>query len=139
WARRIDHANIAFLVTACGVPHSLLFSDKLINYIGIAICFALAILNAFLCVYDLIRFKRAGVIIDAVIGAILLVLYVININSPYATLEVNLCFLIGLILCASGLALYPIKKKFIHTVFHIVTLFGPLLMMVGAVLVFNLA
>ncbi|MBO7155838.1 MAG: hemolysin III family protein, partial [Clostridia bacterium] len=38
-ARRIDHANIAFLVTACGVPHSLLFSNKLINYIGIAVCF----------------------------------------------------------------------------------------------------
>ena len=138
-ARRIDHANIAFLVTACGVPHSLLFGEHIINYIGIGICFSLAIFNAFLCVYDLIRFKRAGVILDAVIGGILLVLYIINLNSPYATLTVNALFLIGFCFCLAGLLLYPIKRKFIHTIFHVVTLVGPLLMMVGAIIVFNMA
>lgn len=137
-ARRIDHANIAFLVTACGVPFALLFSDYLINYIGIGICFTLAIINAFLCVYDLMRFKVVGVVIDAIIGGILLILYIVNINSPLATLEINLFFLIGFIFCVAGLALYTIKRKYIHTVFHFATLIGPILMMVGTVLLFSM-
>lgn len=137
-ARRIDHANIAFLVTACGVPFALLFSDYLINYIGIGVCFALAIINAFLCVYDLMRFKVFGVVVDAVIGAILLILYIINISSPYATLEVNVLFLVGFLFCAAGLGLYTIKRKYIHTVFHVATLIGPVLMMGATIILFAL-
>lgn len=137
-ARRIDHANIAFLVTACGVPFALLFNDYIINYVGVGLCFALAITNACLCIYDLMRFKVFGVVVDSVIGGILLIIYIININSPYATLEVNLLFLIGFIFCVAGLILYAVKKKYIHTVFHVATLIGPILMMVGAVVLFNI-
>lgn len=138
-ARRIDHANIAFLVTACGVPFALLFNDYIINYVGVGICFLLAITNAVLCVYDLMRFKTFGVVVDAIIGGILLILYILNITSPLATLEVNFFFLIGFIFCVSGLILYPIKKKYIHTVFHVATLIGPILMMVGTIILFGLA
>ena len=138
WARRIDHANIAFLVTACGVPFALLFSDHIINYIGIGVCFTLAIVNACLCVYDVVKFKVFGVVVDAVIGGILLILYILNINSPYATLTVNLFFLIGFLFCVAGLILYTLKKKYIHTVFHVATLVGPVLMMVGTIILFGL-
>lgn len=138
WARRVDHANIAFLVTACGVPFALLFSDSIINYVGIGICFTLAIINASLCVYDVVRFKVFGVVVDAVIGGILFILYMLNLNSPYATLEVNLLFLVGFAFCVSGLVLYSIKKKYIHTIFHVATLIGPTLMMIGAVVLFSL-
>ena len=137
-ARRIDHANIAFLVTACGVPFSLLFNDYLINYIGVGICFTLAIINAVLCVYDLMRFKTFGVVVDAIIGAILLILYIVNLGSPYATHTINAFYLIGFIFCVAGLALYTIKKKYIHTVFHVATLIGPILMMVGTILLFSM-
>ncbi len=137
-ARRVDHANIAFLVTACGVPQALLFSDQLFNYIGIGICFLLAIINACLCVYDLMKFKVFGSVVDAVIGGILLIVYLTNLDSPYATLEVNMLFLFGLLLCAAGLGLYAIKKKYVHTVFHVATLIGPMLFMVGTVLIFTL-
>lgn len=139
WARRVDHANIAFLVTACGVPFALLFGDMLINYIGVGICFILAIINASLCVYDVVRFKVFGVVVDAVIGGILLIIYMLNLNSPYATLTVNLFFLIGFLFCVCGLILYTIKKKYIHTIFHVMTLIGPVLMMIGSVFLFNLA
>lgn len=138
-ARRIDHANIAFLVTACGVPFALLFSDNIINYIAVGICFALAITNACLCVYDLIRFKVFGVVVDAVIGGLLAILYGINFHSPNATLEVNLLFIIGFGFCVAGLILYTIKKKYIHTVFHLATLIGPVLMMIGTIFLFNVA
>ncbi len=137
-ARRIDHANIAFLVTACGVPFALLFNDSILNYVGIGICFTLAIINAFLCVYDLMKFKVFGTVVDAIIGAILLIIYILNLNSPYATFEVNMLFLIGFIFCAVGLVLYTIKRKYIHTVFHVATLIGPVLMMIATVLLFNL-
>ncbi len=137
-ARRIDHANIAFLVTACGVPQALLFSDQLFNYIGIGICFVLAIVNACLCVYDLMKFKVFGTVVDAIIGGILLIVYLTNLNSPYATLEVNLLFLFGFLLCTLGLGLYAIKKKYIHTVFHVATLIGPILFMVATVVIFNI-
>ena len=136
-ARRIDHANIAFLVTACGVPFSLLFASNVLNYVAVGVCFALAITNAILCVYDLMRFKKVGVVVDAVIGGILAILYAINVHSPYATTEVNLFFIIGFAFCVAGLILYVIKKKYIHTIFHVATLIGPVLMMVGTILLFN--
>ena len=114
------------------------FNDPIINYIGVGICFALAIINACLCIYDVVRFKGFGVVVDAVIGGILLIIYILNINSPFATLTVNLFFLIGFIFCVGGLILYSIKKKYIHTVFHVATLIGPVLMMVGTIILFGL-
>lgn len=138
-ARRIDHANISFLVTACGVPPAFLFGNSVWNYIGIGLCFAIAILGAILCIKNLMKFKRLNVVFNAIIGLIGFLIYVLNLDSPYATLTVNLINLSGFIICAMGLVLYGIKKiPYVHTVFHVFTLVGPVLFFVSTAILFNI-
>lgn len=138
-ARRIDHANISFLVTACGVPPAIMFASSVWNYIGIGLCFLIAITGAVLCIVNLMKFKTLNVVFNAVIGAICTLIYVLNLGSPLATFEVNALYLTGMLLCLVGLILYGIKKiPYVHTIFHVVTLIGPILFFVGTILLFNL-
>ncbi len=137
-ARKIDHANISFLVTACGVPPAIMLGTSVWNYVGIGLCFAIAIVGAVLCIVNLMKFKNLNVGFNAVIGVICTLIYVLNLNSPLATFEVNALYLTAMLLCLAGLILYNIKKiPYVHTIFHVVTLIGPILFFVGTILLFN--
>lgn len=137
-ARRIDHANISFLVIACGVTPAMMFGSSIWNYIGIGACFAIAITGAVLCIINLTKFKNLNVVFNVIIGAICFLIYILNLGSPLATFEVNALYLTGLILCTIGLVLYGIKKiPYVHTIFHVVTLIGPVLFFIATALIFK--
>lgn len=130
--RRIDHANVGFLVVACGAPVCLATSGSHWNYAAIALCVLLAGINAFFCIYDFNRFKKFGLIYEFAIGIILAVIYVFN--RDFVPYPAPIFYISGAGLCAFGAIIYAIRKRYMHTIFHVLTLIGPMLLFTGNIL-----
>ncbi len=134
-ARKFDHANIGLLVTACSVPYMLLLSTHYWNYVSFALCLALCALDAALCFVNLMKFKKLGVIFNILIGALGLSAFCVNADLIPA--ETTWIYAAALASCVLGLLPYCLNKlKYAHTLFHILTLIGPVLFMTGAVYLF---
>lgn len=128
--RRLDHASIPFIVIACGNPLCLCLSDKVYNFVALGITFTIGASIVFMCLYDLMRFKRYCVFLDFVIGGVLGVVYLIN--REFIPSNVEYMFLAGTLLCVSGTILYGVHTRFAHTVFHVLELVGTMVFYFGA-------
>ena len=134
-ARKFDHANIGLLVTACSVPYMLMLSSHYWNYVSLALCLAICALDAMLCFIDLMKFKKLGVVFNVVIGA--LGLSAFCVNADLIPSETTWIYASALASCVLGLLPYCLKRfRYAHTLFHILTLIGPVLFMTGTVFLF---
>ena len=134
-ARKFDHANIGLLVTACSVPYMLMLSTHFWNYVSLALCLAICALDAMLCFIDLMKFKKLGVVFNVVIGA--LGLSAFCVNADLIPSETTWIYASALASCVLGLLPYCLKRfRYAHTLFHILTLIGPVLFMTGTVFLF---
>ena len=130
--RRVDHANVGFLVVACGAPLCLLTSGSIWNYVAVVVCIFLASVNAFFCIYDFNRFKKFGLIYEFAIGLIMVAVYLFN--KSYIPDISRILYISGAASCLIGSVTYGIKIKYMHTVFHVLTLIGPMLLLAANIL-----
>lgn len=129
--RKVDHANISFIVLACGAPVCLCASDKIFNYISLSVCFVIGIVNIILCFKDLSKYSKYAFVMDYVVGVLMFTVLFINYNLiPDIT---KIFYILGAISCILGTAFYGIKVRYIHTIFHIFELIGTVFFYLGAI------
>lgn len=133
-ARKIDHASVGLLVTASAIPFLLLGKTSIYNYVAIGACLTVVAVDAVGCYVNLLKFKKAGVFCDLVIAAIGFAFFFVNRESiPDVTAYL---YAAGFCCCLLGLLPFALKAKYMHTVFHVLTLLGPILFMIAAVFMF---
>lgn len=129
YLRIFDHATVNMLVLACGVVLCLCTSSHPFNYVTIGLSTAIIISSYILSLISLKKFKTLIFINNFIIGIMLVVVYIIN--RQYIPSNIAYWCLAGVITCIIGSILYSIKKPFMHTVFHIFVLLGPLCFLVA--------
>jgi hemolysin III len=132
YLRVFDHATVNTLVFACGVTACLCTSNHPFNYVAVGISCAVIILSYILSLISLKKFSVFIFFNNFIIGFMLLAVYIINLE--YIPKIVSHISLAGVILCVTGSIVYTIKKPFIHTIFHIFVLIGPLCFLAAQIL-----
>lgn len=123
--RRVDHAGIAFIIMANSAPLCLVIGASAGNYVLLGITVVLCLTNVFLCLYDLKKFSKVALIIDLFCAALGVTGYFLNrAGIPFSG---KLFYIGGSVFCLLGLVFYGIKKRYMHTVFHILMLIGTML------------
>lgn len=132
--RKVDHANISFIVIACSVPLCLNLSTNPFNYIALAICLSIGTINAIFCIKCLLKYKNWAVFLEFIIGAVVMV--VVFINQALIPTDVKILYGVGALICILGVTIFGVKTQYVHTIFHLFELVGPALMYFGAIRLF---
>ena len=120
--RKFDHAGIALIIFGNSAPMCLLYKSGPEVYYIVAASLAICVVNIILCLVDLNKFSTVALILDLVCAAVGVVGYVLcryNIGWP-----AKICYIVGSVLCLTGLAFYGRNKKYMHTVFHVLMVCG---------------
>ncbi|MFI3229360.1 MAG: hemolysin III family protein [Bacillota bacterium] len=128
--RCIDHGDISFLCLGCGVPVALCVNTSIFSCLSVGVCLIICVVCILLCQFNLKRYSTTCFILDFVIG--FLIFLPIIINVAYIPLETQILLFGGVGLCIIGSVLYTFNIKYIHTIFHVFTLVGPIMAFVGA-------
>ncbi len=122
--RKVDYSSINLNVIACGTGICLLF-NSIYGYIAYALAICVALVTIFLCVYDFKRFKNYAFASNFIVGGLLFgAFFLVKASVPNLFLILNLS---GIVCVLIGAALFAIKKPYVHSVFHIFVLIGPIL------------
>lgn len=134
-ARKIDHASVGLLVTASAIPFLLLGTVSLCNYIAIGACLFIVAVDALGCCINLIKFKKAGVLCDITVAAIGFAFFFVN--RTYIPDVTAYFYCAGFCCCVLGLVPFALKTRYMHTLFHVLTLIGPTMFMIAAAFMFE--
>ena len=120
--RKYDHAGISFIIFGNTAPMCLIYLTGFEVYYVVAASFLICVVNVVLCLVDLKKFSSVALILDLVCAAVGVVGYCLcRLNIAWSG---KICYIIGSVLCLVGLAFYGRKKKYMHTVFHILMVLG---------------
>ena len=134
--RTLDYPAVSLNVLACGSAFSLLY-HRAYGYAAFAVCFVLVAVTLVLCLRRFDRFKRFAVVTAFVVGALMFGSFLSAYFSPTGVVRrypVVWLHLAGLSSSLAGAALFGVKRRFAHAVFHVFVLVGPVLCMVGNLL-----
>lgn len=123
YVRKSDHASVILVVIACGVGITLATEPSVYNYVALSLSLAIAVANYVGCFVNFKVFNTVSFVSNFVVGVLFLVAYIIN--SAKIPFEAKMWYLAGVIFCIAGSIMYKIKKPFIHTIFHVITIIGP--------------
>ncbi len=127
--RKIDHGDISFLCFGVGVPVALCVNATMFNYIIVAICVILCFVSLFLSYINLDKFIYVSFVLNFVIGVLIFIPFGLNFSLiPLAT---QVLMIVGVGLCLVGSVVYLFKIKYVHTIFHVITLIGPIMAFVA--------
>ena len=96
---------------------------------------AIAIAVFALCLWKFNVFRNVSVISSFVIGALMLAAFFTAYFSPIG-ISAPTCFvfLVGLVSCLLGAAVFGVHKRYVHCLFHFFVLAGPVLFLVATYL-----
>ncbi len=132
--RKLDYSTINLVVIGCGGAFFLMTGGSLFNYIALALVFVIAVVDAVLCFVNLMKFKHFSVVTHYVVGIMIMV--VCGINHKFIPTLSFIFMGIGIALCIFGTVLFGIKKRYIHCLFHVFVLLGPMCFYVANLLLF---
>lgn len=130
--RKIDHSSISFIVISCGVAICFTTPTFELNISALCLCYALTIVNFVICIVNLEKYKNYALVNMFLVGIILFVVAIVNRN--YLVERAIIFYVLGLAFCLLGSILYGIKKRYMHAVFHVFTLIGPILFYVATMI-----
>ncbi len=122
--RKIDYCSVNLIVISCGTGVALL-TGHIAGIIIYAVCFGLVILALILSLINFRKFRMFSFAMNFVIGGLLFASYFIT-DTVFTTAELILN-IAGLISVLVGSILFAIHKPYVHTVFHVFVLVGPIL------------
>ena len=131
--RRLDYPAVSLNVMACGTAFSLLYG-RIYGYVALGVGFALIVLTLVLCLVRFERFKPLGVVCAFVVGGLMFGSFLsaylgpTGIRNKYPVVWLHLA---GLLSSLAGAALFGIRRRYMHAVFHVLVLAGPVLCAVG--------
>lgn len=132
--RKIDFPAVNLNVIACGCAICLMYGN-VYGYVALGISLAISIAIFALCQWRFDIFRRVSVASTFVIGALLFVAFFTAYKSSIGIAsDVSLLYLFGLISCLMGAVLFGVHKRYVHCVFHVFVLIGPILFLIATYL-----
>lgn len=122
--RRVDYCSVNFIVISCGTGVALM-SGSVAGYAIYGVCFGFSAISIILCIVNFKKFRMLAFAMNFIIGAALFSCYFIT--DVELSLTVKLLNAAGIASVLIGAAIFGIKKPYVHTVFHIFVLLGPIL------------
>lgn len=132
--RKIDFPAVNLNVIACGSAICLMYGE-LYGYIALGVSLAIALAIFILCQWRFDIFRRVSVASTFVIGALLFIAFFMAYGSDIGIAQdVSLLYLFGLISCLMGAVLFGVHKRYVHCIFHVFVLIGPILFLIATYL-----
>jgi hemolysin III len=131
--RSLDYPAVSLNVIACGTAFSLLYG-RVYGYVALAISLAIVLTVLGLNLADFDRFKPLGVVAAFVVGALMFGSFLSAYLSPSGIIHkypVVWLHLAGLMSSLAGAAIFGVHIRYMHSLFHVFVLVGPILCMVG--------
>ena len=131
--RQLDYPAVNLNVLACGSALCLLY-DNLYGYIAFSLGFVIAFLMLFGCLFAFGKFRKISVGATFIVGSLLFAAYFVSAYTGTGLNNrsfVGYLYLSGLLLSLLGALLFRIHRRYVHAVFHVLVLFGPILCMVA--------
>lgn len=120
--RKLDHASVIIVIISSGAAIVLATPSKTINYIILGLCYFLTAINYAGCIIKFEKFKNIALINDFLAGGLLAFAYFLN--RQFIPFSARMCYLASLIFTLSSMFFYCLKKRYAHTIFHILTFIG---------------
>ena len=120
--RRVDHANVAFIILSSAIGMLLGLQDHIYNWVVLGLSSGVIMLNYVLCIVVGERYFKVENIIELAISGLFVGAYFIN--KSLMSLPVKLFYIIGGFTCLLGFFFYGRKKLYMHTTFHIIMVIG---------------
>ena len=131
--RRVDYPAVNLNVIACGASLCLLYGH-IYGYIAFGLSFALSFFMLFGCLFAFEKFMSWCVGSTFTVGALLFAAFFVSYFTGSGITNqrlVGALYLSGLITCLIGAIVFKIHKRYMHSVFHVFVLVGPILCMLA--------
>ena len=131
--RKLDFPAVDLNVIACGTCLCLLYGN-IYGYIAFGLSFALAVAMLFACLFAFDKSHKLSVGITFIVGALLFAaFFVANFTGNGIRNKdlVGYLYLAGLLTSLLGAIFFRIYKRYMHCVFHVLVLIGPILCMLA--------
>ena len=129
--RKVDFPAVNLNVIACAVATCLMYGT-VYGYVALGVSLAIALVIFILCQVRFDIFRKMSVASTFVIGGLMFAAfftaYFSETGIPLAT---SLTYLFGLISCLIGALLFGVHKRYVHCVFHVFVLIGPILFLIA--------
>lgn len=132
--RTLDFPAVNLNVIACATATCLMY-ESIYGYVAFGVSFAIAIVIFALCLYRFDIFRKISVASTFVIGGLMFAAFFTAYFSPKGiSTTTSIVYLSGLVTCLLGAAVFGIHKRYVHCLFHVFVLAGPILFLVATYL-----
>lgn len=129
--RTLDFPTVNLNVIACATATCLMYGS-IYGYVAFGVSFAIAAVIFVLCLYRFDIFRKVSVasafVIDGLMFAAFFTAYFSQKGISQAT---SFVYLAGLASCLLGAAVFGVHKRYVHCLFHVFVLVGPILFLVA--------
>lgn len=132
--RTLDFPSVNLTVIACATATCLLYNN-VYGYVALGLSFAIAIVIFALCIYKFSVFRKVSVASTFLIGGLMFAaFFTAYFSEKGISFETSMVYLAGLVSCLLGAAVFGVHKRYVHCLFHVFVLVGPILFLVATYL-----
>lgn len=129
--RTLDFPAVNLNVIACATATCLMYGS-IYGYVAFGVSFAIAAVIFVLCLYRFDIFRKVSVASTFVIGGLMFAAFFTAYFSQKGISQAtSFVYLAGLASCLLGAAVFGLHKRYVHCLFHVFVLVGPILFLVA--------
>lgn len=129
--RTLDFPAVNLNVIACATATCLMY-ESIYGYVVFGVSFAIAAVIFVLCLYKFDIFRKVSVASTFVIGGLMFAAFFTAYFSQKGISQAtSFVYLAGLASCLLGAAVFGVHKRYVHCLFHVFVLVGPILFLVA--------
>lgn len=129
--RTLDFPAVNLNVIACATATCLMYGS-IYGYVAFGVSFAIAAAIFVLCLYRFDIFRKVSVASTFVIGGLMFAAFFTAYFSKKGISQAtSFVYLAGLASCLLGAAVFGLHKRYVHCLFHVFVLVGPILFLVA--------
>lgn len=129
--RTLDFPAVNLNVIACATATCLMYGS-IYGYVAFGVSFAIAAVIFVLCLYRFDIFRKVSVASAFVIGGLMFAAFFTAYFSQKGISQAtSFVYLAGLASCLLGAAVFGVHKRYVHCLFHVFVLVGPILFLVA--------
>lgn len=129
--RTLDFPAVNLNVIACATATCLMYGS-IYGYVAFGVSFAIAAVIFVLCLYRFDIFRKVSVASTFVIGGLMFAAFFTAYFSHKGISQAtSFVYLAGLASCLLGAAVFGVHKRYVHCLFHVFVLVGPILFLVA--------
>ena len=131
--RKLDFPAVNLNVLACGTSLCLLYGH-IYGYIAFGLGFVISFAMLFACLFAFDKSHKISVASTFIVGALLFAAFFVANFTGEGIHNKDIAgwlYLAGLLTCLLGAIFFRIYKRYMHCIFHVLVLIGPMLCMLA--------